>query len=677
MLPRFRAARRYELPLLGGAVVLIIAALATPAAARMVEAALWLAAAGFLSACMMAFARARLAEGESVERKASKVGSKPPSAPKPQAIRDWPAHLQHLVLRGIADWIPDVLSLSEWPQSLVALGSGSLAVHFIVQWWRLAQHAGDPAALRLPGVILVLSAFPLLVLQRMHAGLSADLLPEAPQLERLLRLPLAACLGQGGVMFAIAGGFGWAIQVERIIAAVVLAAAVEMLLRGAVTVFVPWPPIERRLAIADSTVAGLLLRLRPPTLQSLNTTVRQRFGINLSRSWALSFVQKAALPLVAGIGLVTWLFTGVTALGINQRGVYERLGEPAEVLGPGVHLHLPWPLGILRTVEIGVVHQLPIEFVLADQNGQVPAQAEEEEQRVAAEADPPASADRLWDDAHPYEGSYLIASEDNARQSFQLVDVDMAVLYQIGLSDEAARNALYRVTNVEDVIQALSGQILVRYLAQHQLLELLGESRETLSADFRTRLQQELDLFHSGVDVLAISIEAIHPPPGAASAYHDVQAAEIRAGTHVAGSLGNAARTQQGSQTLATRARNDAKAAAVERVDQARITSTLFGGDLQSYVKDGDAFLLERWLDNLAAGLAKTKVVIIDHRLKDSEVPTVDLRTPLADQRNPSLDATADAQSSSPPSQSLEPPAGNPAMQQQLNPDYEGVKGDE
>ena len=93
------------------------------------------------------------------------------------------------------------------------------------------------------------------------------------------------------------------------------------------------------------------------------------------------------------------------------------------------------------------------------------APEEEKEEHVAAEAPAPADADRLWDDAHPFEGSYLIASEENNRQSFQLVNVDMAVVYQVGTSDEEARNAAYRLGDPEAFIQALSGQILVRYLS--------------------------------------------------------------------------------------------------------------------------------------------------------------------------------------------------------------------
>jgi regulator of protease activity HflC (stomatin/prohibitin superfamily) len=526
----------------------------------------------------------------------------------------------------VATWISDRVSLGEWPQALAVILPGSIAVFELTKWWRHTNDFSDPLTLKLIGGSLLVVAFPLLVLQRTYASLSDELLPEAPQLERLLRLPLAACASVGIALVAIAGGFGWAVQIENVVAAVIFGAALEVIVRGVATIFMPWPPMESRRGIGDSAIAGFLLRLKPPSWGSFNTTVRRQFGINLSRSWALAFVQRGALPLAAGIAVATWLFTGVTTLGIDQRGVYERFGVPVAVLGPGLHVHLPSPFGVLRSVEAGVVHQLPIEFVLPDRNGRLPE--EKKEERVSAEAPAPLDADRLWDDAHPYEGSYLIASEENGRQSFQLVNVDMAVVYQIGMSDEAARDAAYRVGNAEAFIQALSGQILVRYLSQHKLLELLGESRENLSADFQARLQQELDKFSTGVEVLAISIEAIHPPPGAASAYHDVQAAQIRAGTHIAESRGSAVRTQEQTQQQASSQRNQATAVAAERIGQAQAASVLFGGDQRAYAKDGDAFLLERWFGDLTKALGKSDVVIIDHRLKGQEAPTFDMRAP-------------------------------------------------
>ena len=206
---------------------------------------------------------------------------------------------------------------------------------------------------------MVVAAFPLLVLERSYADLSVEMLPEAPQLERLLRVPLTACLGLGFSMVLVSLGFGWGFWIERLTALLILITALELILRSLAMFFVPFAPIERLRTVADSSVAGLL-RFSTPNFQAFNIAVRQQFGIDLSRSWALAFIQRASLPIVVGLGLMAWGITGITALGLNQRAVYERFGSPVAVFGPGLHIHLPWPMGVMREVELGVVHDIPI-----------------------------------------------------------------------------------------------------------------------------------------------------------------------------------------------------------------------------------------------------------------------------------------------------------------------------
>jgi regulator of protease activity HflC (stomatin/prohibitin superfamily) len=393
--------------------------------------------------------------------------------------------------------------------------------------------------------------------------------------------------------------------------------------------FVPFAPIESRHSVADSSVAGLL-RLSPPKFEAFNSAIRQQFGIDLSRSWALAFIRRAILPILLGMGLMAWGITGITALGLNQRAVYERFGVPAAVLGPGLHLHLPWPMGLMRPVELGVIHNIPIAIPSSGdpaQNVQTSAGVDQQQQLVNAEAPAPFSADRLWDVTHPSEQSYLIASEAAGQQSFQIADADLRVVYRIGLSDAAALNSVYRLADPETFIRAAAGQILVRYFSRNTLLDVLGQSRETFANDFRTALQEQLDRMSSGIEAIAVIAEAIHPPPGAASAYHNVQAAEIRAVSQIAVQRASAFHAIKSAEQAATGDRNESIATAAERVDQAKSESVLFGADREAGQRDHEAFLLERWFERLVSGLGKSELIVIDHRLNGKNAPTIDLRS--------------------------------------------------
>jgi regulator of protease activity HflC (stomatin/prohibitin superfamily) len=655
-IPKFNAAQRYGRTLLmvgvlfaalGAALEALALAQATipwlpnvpvPRALALgyLGAALWIAAGGFLSSAILSFGRQRVLAAEigAHQTLPSTLVSTDPLAAA--SGRGWQSTASQVLSRlrtllsHLKFWDRYAELMARWPPPILAMLCGVLALIGIYRLWRLpAEPPVDAVVLQVIAAMLVLAAFPLLVLQRIYANTAVEWLPEAPQLERLLRLPLAACIALATALVLLSAGSVWAIRIERGVGILILIVTLELMLRCLTIIFMPFAPIERRQSLADSSLAGGLLRLGVPNLRTINIAVRRQLGIDLSRSWALEFIRRAALPVVLGIGLFAWAVTGVTALGLNERGIYERFGVPVAVFGPGLHLHLPWPLGAIRPVEIGVVHLLPIEFLLpggANANASSSVGADTKATAVAAEASAPASADRLWTDDHPFEGSYIIASAEHGEQSFQLVNIDMAVTYRVGLTEAAARDAAYRVTDIDELIQALSGQLLVRYFSSNTLLDLLGRSRETFTQQFQTALQAELDHFSTGVEAIGVSVEAIHPPPGAATAYHGVQAAEIRANTRISVRRGDATRSLMVAQQTVIEDRDAAVAAAAERVGQAQGQSVVFAGDKQAYAQDGYPFLLERWLTTLSRGLGQSQVVLIDHRLNAQSMPALDLR---------------------------------------------------
>jgi regulator of protease activity HflC (stomatin/prohibitin superfamily) len=136
-----------------------------------------------------------------------------------------------------------------------------------------------------------------------------------------------------------------------------------------------------------------------------------------------------------------------------------------------------------------------------------------------------------------------------------------------------------------------------------------------------------LDALDSGVEILATLIEAVHPPAGAANAYHSVQAAQIKSQSTIARERGRTAQQVNEARLQANMAHDKATAAAREAIVQARIAQLKFTAERDAHQRAGKAFLLEHYLGQLAAGLSSTDLVILDHRLKSGQAPTIDLRT--------------------------------------------------
>jgi regulator of protease activity HflC (stomatin/prohibitin superfamily) len=585
-------------------------------------AALLIAAAGFLPAGMIATARYRLftAEASANSKKTAGAGAAETAlgGRKKHRFPAWPP-----VLRRARE------GLAEWPQVLVTTSLGLSAAFGAVAVWRgSAAPALNGSMAQAVGGLLLIGAFPLLVLERIYGNIAPRLLPDAPRLNGLLRVPLTASLGLGLALILQSVGFDWARELETAVGVLVLLVSAELVLRACVALFLPFAPLAERRAAANSSIAALL-RLGTPRFASLNAAVERQFGIDLSRSWALTFLRRALLPLAAAIGIAAWAVTGVTGLGFDERAVYERLGVPVAVLGPGLHFHLPWPLGVMRKLELGVVHEIPIVFQAASTRSRLGLPSETSDssrQPSPAEGPAPASADRLWNTSHPWEASYLIASETRGQQGFQVVAVDMRVVYRVGLSEEAARDAAYRIEDPESLIRGIAGQLLVRHFSRYTLLDVLGQSREVFAGEFRAVLQEELDRLATGIEAIAVVVEAIHPPPGAAQAYHAVQAAELLAKAQIARNRGDAVRRIKSAEQAALQDRDAALVAAAELVQQAQGEAVLFDADRQAYRRAGEAFLLERRFDRLGKGLTNSELLIIDRGLGGQNSPTIDLR---------------------------------------------------
>ncbi|MDR3415123.1 MAG: SPFH domain-containing protein [Nevskia sp.] len=467
------------------------------------------------------------------------------------------------------------------------------------------------------GGAVVLAAFGLLVLERYFAGLPAAEWPEARALAQLVRVALA-CLGLTALfLFFADAGRAWLERLPALLGLLPAAVALEFVLRAGLSLFSPLRPgLEPRL-LAGSFAAGLLRWQRHPW-RSLQDGLHTRFGIDLKQNWAFLQMRRALLPVSASIAAVGWLLSGLHQVPLDGRDVYERFGKPVRVLGPGLHLGLPWPLGRTRPMENGIVHEVAVTAADEASTGTEP---------TPAEGPAPDSANRLWDASHASENSQVLASVANDRQSFQMVNMDVRLVYRIGLSDPAALAAAYRSADLPALIRSSAGRVLVRGFATRTLDGVLGEQRAALAGDIAAAVQAELDRLGCGVEILAAVIEAIHPPVGAANAYHSVQAAQITAQALVARERGHAAEQANLAQMQASLLRDKAAAAAREVRAGAEAAQLRFAAEQDAYRAAGGAFLLERYLAGLGQGLANARLLIVDHRIGTGNSPVVDLRS--------------------------------------------------
>ncbi|KVQ28112.1 membrane protease [Burkholderia cepacia] len=518
---------------------------------------------------------------------------------------------------------PALAAAIDWRPWAVTAGAG-LSVAMAALAWQppslpmLIRAMAAPEPTLAAGAACVALAFLTLVTERHHA-VAASRSAVSASLTRMLRVALATALA--GVLAAAWFAFrhrtaDWLVQAAALFNTAV---AVELAVRGVLS----WFAVPRGAVVPASAIAGLLSR-RPAPFASIGAELRHRYGIDLRQSWGWrSFVRLLPAALGATVA-AAWLLTAVVVLNPEQRAVYERFGAPVAVWQPGLHVGLPWPFGRARIVDNGAVHQVAIAG--STNEGGVDTRA------VPADGPTPEGLDRLWDAAHPGETTQVIAGANGDRQNFQIVNADVRVDYRLGSTDADARAALYRTIEPESTVRASASRELVHYLASHTLESLLETNQAVMADRLKRAIQQQLDRLQSGVDVVAVVIESVHPPTGAAAAFHDVQAAQIRAQGSVAQARGFAAGLLGNARQQALVRIAQAEAQAGDTLSSARVQQIDFDADLVAYRLGGPAFPFEYYLDRLQRGLRNARMTILDDRLADGTRATVDLRnTPAGD----------------------------------------------
>jgi regulator of protease activity HflC (stomatin/prohibitin superfamily) len=499
------------------------------------------------------------------------------------------------------------------------LGGWALSASLMVgQVWNFDL---PPAALGLSATvgaaISLLLAFGFLVQERHLAQVNPSEWPEARPLAQLTRVVIVSL-----VLAALCLLFGddssvWPGRVAVLSGLLPGLVAAELLLRALVSLFSPRRERQEPELLARSFIADML-RWPPQPLLALQHELHNRFGIDLRQIWAFTYMRRAFFPVLAVVAIIGWLLTGIHEIPLQGRGIYERFGKPVAVFGPGLHVGLPWPLGRVLRVEFGVVHEL------ATSVGEIAAP----DQAAPAEGPAPAIANRLWDASHVNDKSQVIASSRGDQQSFQIVNMDVRFVYRIGLSDQAALAATYNSADVPMLIRSTASRILVHDFASRTLDGLLGEDRAGLADEIGKAVQADLETLGSGVEILATVVEAIHPPAGAANAYHAVQAAQIGVQALIARERGAAAEASNQAQLQASLARDQATASAREIHAGAQAAERKFSAEQTAYASAGQAFVLEQYFSQLSRGLANAKLLVLDHRLGGSNgAPTIDLRT--------------------------------------------------
>lgn len=512
-----------------------------------------------------------------------------------------------------------------WQMALVFLGSGGAIAFWLIAW----PQAQDGAGL-IWFILVALLAFPMLILGNALAQNSNPALSHQAGFVRfttLSMLALGMITAMRGAMLPvdiIAGDAPLSIWALRLLAIVHIALAVEWILRAAISPFLP-------IRSASRLTSSVVLKMVTGHQLGGGDGLEDQLGIDISQSWAVQFIRRTSPWMVMGMAFATWAMSAVTALKVDERGLYQRMGHVTpEVLEPGLHLHLPWPLGSVRRISYGAIREVRL-------NTDDTVKAPEIRPSTTGVEDPTNKFDdRIWSKIHGQELFLMIANQPrlnigqderlDSQRPYELYHADVVVTYRVGLAAQDSRRATYHLSDPDSLIARIGRRELIDLFNSRTAEDLLFADFSALSQDAHRSLQMRLDSLSSGIDIVDVIFEAVHPPVNTAETFHRVHGAEKESDVLLDIARAEAEQIRATAQIAAAQINNEASADAVTRTAQARAERETFAAERRAYQNYREAFLFERRLQTLESSLADKNLILVDPEIRAGNGLVLDLR---------------------------------------------------
>lgn len=214
------------------------------------------------------------------------------------------------------------------------------------------------------------------------------------------------------------------------------------------------------------------------------------FG-NLSGMFKRMSGMRGGWLLLAAVGV--WLLSGIYIVNPDEQGVILRFGKYNRTVEPGPHYALPYPIETRFTPKVTQVRRVEVGFRSMMQGSTFQQGANR---------------------AVPEEASMLTGDEN-------IVNVQFSVQYRIKDPVEY----LFNVSNPEAVVKSAAEAAMREVIGNSLIDSALTDGKLQIQTEATQLLQEILDRYKMGVQVLAVQLQNVHPPQEVSDAFKDVASA--------------------------------------------------------------------------------------------------------------------------------------------------------
>ena len=187
----------------------------------------------------------------------------------------------------------------------------------------------------------------------------------------------------------------------------------------------------------------------------------------------------AAFAAVVLVGL--WAATGFYIVPEGQSGIVTTFGKYTETTMPGFRWHLPWPVQDVNIVDVSSVRTVAIGAM-----GRANREAE----------------------------ALMLTDDEN------IVDLRFNVQYRIK-AGEGAMNYIFRSRDPDESVRQSAESAMREVVGRKKMDSVLFESKQEIAEDVKKIMQEMLDRYCTGIEVMSVAIQNAQPPQPVQAAFDD------------------------------------------------------------------------------------------------------------------------------------------------------------
>jgi membrane protease subunit HflK len=289
---------------------------------------------------------------------------------------------------------------------------------------------------------------------------------------------------------------------------------------------------------------------------------------------------KKAAILMAILGGLLWLVTGVYVVQADEQGVVLRFGEYQRTEMPGLRYHLPWPFEVVYTPLVTTINKAEI--------------------------------------GAGNEESLMLTGDLN------IVDVNFAVQWKIDSS--STDKFLFNLRDAEQMVKPVAESAMREVIGQMPLDKILKTGQAEIADRSKEIMQQIFDDYQAGIQVVAVNLSKPDVPKEVIDAFQDVKRGEQDNKTLINKAESYRNQIVPVARGKAGKIEQEALAYQKQVTEQAKGDAARFLSVYEQYVNAKDVTRKRMYLETMEQVIGNMDKVLVDNKGGQGVVPYFPLR---------------------------------------------------